>query len=463
MSSAISRQIIAVLGAFAVAAVGLLMPASALAQQALFRIQQAWHGLPDPAVTPGGAGLYQGYVQPYTLPDAIGKPGLYVYPPATATVEPGNPIGGAFTLPQAFVSFFSTGTITPKTGWDGYTTTWYYHAYNGPGKFEPGFGSTASQLRMVFPTTQGNPYPTFMYDAVLGRSHWFGGNYGTGNPTTPTTTFGGRYDVSRGGSIVVEPGPNRFGGTYRLFFEDTARWIQNIFYSPPNYYYGAGDYFCFDDGVKDCTPYTHVSEPGTTQIYNGTWWLLTDRAASPIKAAEMKATIPVPAPRYSTYPTPTPYGANSYLRRSQHYLNLIHPWTTGYARVVNAPGTPGTGIITPRGQGYDITFDPAATFSVKKYNWNSAWNETLSAFTYTTSTPYTQVLTNVTRAVSMVRPRLTWTLAVTLDPTTDPIENIWTPLRFQTLKVFFLPEPAGMLMLGFGIAALLGLARMRRR
>jgi hypothetical protein len=31
------------------------------------------------------------------------------------------------------------------------------------------------------------------------------------------------------------------------------------------------------------------------------------------------------------------------------------------------------------------------------------------------------------------------------------------------LKVFFLPEPAGMLMLGVGIAALLGLSRMRRR
>jgi hypothetical protein len=31
------------------------------------------------------------------------------------------------------------------------------------------------------------------------------------------------------------------------------------------------------------------------------------------------------------------------------------------------------------------------------------------------------------------------------------------------LKVFFLPEPGGMLMLGAGIAALLGLSRMRRR
>ncbi len=69
----------------------------------------------------------------------------------------------------------------------------------------------------------------------------------------------------------------------------------------------------------------------------------------------------------------------------------------------------------------------------------------------------------VTRLVSMVRPRLTWTFAVPLDPSVDPIENIWTPVRLWRLKVFFLPEPAGTLLLGAGIAALLGLSRMRRR
>jgi hypothetical protein len=54
-------------------------------------------------------------------------------------------------------------------------------------------------------------------------------------------------------------------------------------------------------------------------------------------------------------------------------------------------------------------------------------------------------------------------MSVTLDASTDPIENICNPLRMRKLKVFFLPEPAGMVMLGAGIAALLGLARMRRR
>ena len=96
------------------------------------------------------------------------------------------------------------------------------------------------------------------------------------------------------------------------------------------------------------------------------------------------------------------------------------------------------------------------------YDWNWTWNETLSTRTTTTVTTK-QYLYGVGRVVSMVRPRLTWTIAVPLDPSVDPIENIWTPVRLRTLKVFFLPEPGGMLLLGAGIATLLGLSRMRRR
>jgi hypothetical protein len=439
----------------------LAVASSALADTALFRVEQRWHHFPAPPVTtPGGAGLYQGYIQPYYVDTPHGN---YLFPPAKAIVEPGNPVGGAFTLPQSFYAWtYSSGApYTPaKTGWPGHTTSFYYLFYNGPGKFGPGFGSTASNLRVVFPTTGGNPTP----------------NYGLGNPVTPTNTFDGRYDMSRGGSIHVTPGPNRFGGTWRLFFYDRARWIQNIFISPPNYYYGYGSYFCFDDGMYDCTPDTFVSEPGTTAIYNGVWWLLTDRAASPVKAAGYKATVPIPAPRYSTFPTPTPLGSNSYLRRSQHYLNLIHPWTTGSVKVYNAKGSPPARIwlrrdeahtispaaaITPQAQGYDISLG-GATVSVKKYNWNINWNSTLNTLTTTTSTPYTQVLKGVTRVVSMVRPRLIHTYKVPIDPA-EPIENIRQTARLWRLKVFFLPEPAGMLLLGAGLGCLAVLHRLRQR
>jgi hypothetical protein len=159
-------------------------------------------------------------------------------------------------------------------------------------------------------------------------------------------------------------------------------------------------------------------------------------------------------------------GNASYLTGMRRYLNLIHPWTTGFARVHNAKGSAWQWLdpepITPQAQGYDISLG-GATITVPKKNYKQAWNKTLSTLTPTTSTPYTQVLKGVTRVVSMVRPRLVHDYNVPLDPSVDPITNIWQAARLQQLKVFFLPEPGGMLMLGVGIAALLGLSRMRRR
>jgi len=414
----------------AVAAGSLLAPETALADPALFRVEQRWHTFPNPPVTTGGAGMDQGYIQPYTARTAKGE---YLYPPPTAKVAPGNPIGGAFTLPQSFLTFSDVGTLTPKTAWPGYTTTYYYIGYNGPGKFQPNFGSTASNLRLVFPTTGGNPTP----------------NFGLGSPLTPTTTFDGRYDFSRVGSINVTPGPNRFGGTFRLFFYPEAGWKQYIDYWSPALYQGYGYYLCFDDGMYDCTPNTFVSEPGTTAIYLNVWWLLTEEGRA-------KATTPT-APRASTKPTPTPYGNASYLRRSQHYFNLIHPWTTGFARAEIRTVIYG---LSPQAQGYDISLG-GVDITVPHYDWNWHFNKTHETL-YTTTQTTKQYLKGVTRVVSMVRPKLTWTFAVPLDPSVNPIENIWTPVGLWRLKVFFLPEPGGMLMLGAGIAVLLGLSCMRR-
>ena len=459
MSPSRFREFILGLIAFALGAGSLLVAGSALAEQpaeALFRIEQRWHGFPDPPVTAGGAGMYQGYLIPYTL-DAIGKPGIYQSPPATARVAVGNPIGGPFTLPQSVFTSYWTDTLTPKTAWPGYTTTYWYHVYNGPGKFEPNAGPT-TDYRVVFPTTGGNPSPTtFKYDPVIGRSRFFGGNYGSGNPVTPTTTFGGRYDVSRGGSLYVTPGPNRFGGTFQIFSRDSAYWLQFISYITPFFYEGYGSYFCFDDGAYGCTADTFVSEPGTTAIYKGIWWLLTEDG----NTRHNKATTPT-APRQATYPTLTPDGNASYLRRSQHYLNLIHPFTTGYARAVLPGGNVGSGTITPMGTGYDINLG-GATITVPKKNYRMEYIPSLMELVYSTTTPYTQVMKGVTRVVSMVRPRVTWTIVMPIDPINNAIENIWSPVRMKRLTVYFLPEPAGMLMLGVGSAALLGLFRMRRR
>jgi hypothetical protein len=83
---------------------------------ALFRVEQRWHNFPDPPVTtPGGAGMYQGYIQPDTYYDN----------PAVATVQPGNHQGGAFTLPTGFINVTGTYSHTPETAWPGWTTITY--------------------------------------------------------------------------------------------------------------------------------------------------------------------------------------------------------------------------------------------------------------------------------------------------------------------------------------------------
>ena len=78
----------------------LFVASSARADLALFRVEQRWHNFPNPPVTtPGGAGLDQGYIQPYATNFTTGKGATY--PPATAPTSaqggggPGND-GGDF-------------------------------------------------------------------------------------------------------------------------------------------------------------------------------------------------------------------------------------------------------------------------------------------------------------------------------------------------------------------------------
>ena len=222
---------------------------------------------------------------------------------------------------------------------------------------------------------------------------------------------------------------------------------------------------CLDEGKFGCTPSTFVSDIGdTTATYEFTWYLLNvtgTGTGTQTRANTAKATTPTTP--YGK--APTPYGNASFITGMRRYLNLIHPWTTGFAKVHNAKGsvwrTNNPGAITPQAQGYDTSLG-GADITVTHYDWNSNWNQQLSTITYTTET-YKQYLQGVTRVVSMVRPRLVHDYNVPLDPDSDPITNIWQAARLHTMKVFFVPEPTGMLMLGVGIAVLLGLSRMRRR
>jgi hypothetical protein len=141
------------------------------------------------------------------------------------------------------------------------------------------------------------------------------------------------------------------------------------------------------------------------------------------------------------------------------YLNLIHPWTTGFASVSNPSGSPN--VITPMTTGYDTDLFGATKVTLTIVNKGQEWNKTLSTLATTTETR-TSYLYGVGRVVSLVRPRLTHTYTTPVDRT-EPIWMSWPVARMKHLKVWFLPEPAGMLLLGTGTAALLGLARIRRR
>jgi hypothetical protein len=262
---------------------------------------------------------------------------------------------------------------------------------------------------VVFPTTGGNPTP----------------NYGAGSPLTPTTTFGGRYDDDRGGSIHVQPGPNRFGGTFRLFYGPNAGWYQWIHkWAPASYCKGYGYYFCLDDGMFDCIPQTHVSEPGTTAIYSDYWWLLNKTGTGTgARTAANTAKATKAATPYGIKPTVggagTPIYGNqaSYIWQRQVYLNLIHPWTTGFAKVVDAKGNPDSGIITPQGQGYDTSFG-GIDITVTYFDYNQKYNP--GKGTTTTTQTYKQYLQGVTRVVSMVRPRVIHTYIRPMDVITPP-------------------------------------------
>jgi hypothetical protein len=459
------RQVIPVLVVFAVGAGSLLVPESALAAKYLFRVERQFYGAPQPAATsPGGAGRYQNYIEPYVSTDGVGN---YNYPPAIAIAQPGNPIGGAFTLPSGFIDLLYLNSNF-AWGLPGYTSISGWSYYNGPGRFGPSNPYAATTTtRLVFPTPLGNPTP----------------NYGSGAPSTPTTTFSGRYDFDRAGSINVTPGPNRFGGTMQLFHRPAAYWYAYIWYFSPNIYKAYGSVRCQDPPGVTCTPSVVSSIGDITSTGMVTRFLLNNNASTGtgnrVKALTAKATTPISLGP-GTFPTSGGYGTPkygnpaSYIAAKNYYLHTIHPWTTGFASVYNPLEAPTP--ITPQLQGYDTSLG-GANITVTHVYTAALFNSTLNTVTYTQQT-YKQYLMGVERVVSMVRPRLQH--RYTSNPVISNFRTCrvdWRSLgrgwpspsarcaqaaRLFTMKVFFLPEPTGLL-LGAGVAALLGLSRMRRR
>ena len=432
---------------------------SALADKALFRAQRSFLNLPNPAVTtPGNAGKAIDPLVPGTIYKATYNAPQYYQGPAVADVQPGNPVGSPFTLPTGFESYQGTYTITSQTGWYGYTTISILSNWNGPGRFGPQHTHSGSTtVTTVFPTTGGNVDPNgggvFQGQPALHCT--------VGTPNKPassnlcgTTNYGGRYDFSRWGTIKVTPGPNQFGGTLKTLYGANSSWYQNIKYFSPTLYKAYGGFFCKvannfagpGEAFTDCTGSNSTSlRNNITQYGNLPRYLLT---ASGAKATRTLQSPPI---------FPTPQGLVSYQKKGNYYMHLVHPWTTGYAWINNR------GVFTvrntPRASGYDTDLG-GVSLTVTETNWNQYYNYTAQT-AQTNITTMKSYLQNVGRVVSMVQPRLTTGYNGPLDPA-DPVDVSWSVARMRMIKVFFLPEPTGMLLLGAGIATLFGLYRMRK-
>lgn len=406
--------------AFGVAAAGLLAePAGA--EKAMFRIQRRFLD---------GAGERTSPLQPSLGLPACGQGGSMGTPPTCDPIEVGTTSPAArFVIPAKNFYHYEAGTsVSPFPG-SGDTTSsssWVASSYNGRGRFSPNnpYGAAAYR-RVYFPTTGANAPP----------------HEGQGGPLTPTTTFAGDFDFSRAGSMKIRPGPNRFGGTIQFLFGPKAR--VKVRARIPFYY------SLRSTGTFDCRM-TAGSGPGARH--------------GPLQACtsygESKLGV-IGSSGVSTHRWYSSSG-NILLKATKAYwLSTFAPWTTGSVSAqnpLNQGFTPGGAKVDLSVQeaGYNESFSPPVTrtFSYAHYNTTPLGS--------TTTTMTQKQLKGITRITSMVRPRLRHTY---FRPD-DPANAIRTPFQLEqiwNLRVYFLPEPSGLLLLGAGILTLAGLSILRRR
>jgi hypothetical protein len=371
MKSVTARRVI--LSFAFVAAANLLVPNLAQATDALFRIKRSWHTNKND--------WYYDY-EPATK-------GPNKAPPEIGSVGTATPVAD-FTLPRGFINTTVTWYCNPGTCYKGYPVSGgIYSSENLQGRFRPNnpHGATTTTV-LRFPTTMSATLPPS----------------GMGDPITPTTTWGGRYDFSRGGSMQVWPGTNRFGGTMRYFFGPNGTWYQYITASSPYVSKGYGGYTENQRTELDESDLFEWNSGGQIVVYRMT-------GAGIYRATSL----------------------GEYITRRNQYINTSNPWTTGKVRAHQPLGT------------YVTTF----TFSG-----SSSPSPTGSVYGL-----------DLTRKVSMVRPRLRHTYSKRSDPQV-PLGHIWAAARVWVLDVYFFgeaPEPAGLVMLGSGVVILAGLYRLRRR
>jgi hypothetical protein len=276
-------------------------------------------------------------------------------------------------------------------------------------------------------------------------------------PGGTTVTHGGLFDFSRNGYIDIEPGGNRFGGTMRYLSDEKALFYQYLSIDDPLFFKAYGSFACTKQGVE-CTKSLEQTLGEATSSGMVSRFLLgntifTNTNTSTLRFASMTQY------RKKAYTTSgSPPGVKNIITKN-YYLDLRGPWTTGMIDVNITTGVSSMYGAHPTATGYDKTLGGSDITLTRTYT--TVDYKGLGKTYYQTKKYYT-TLKGVTRVVSLVTPRILHVYQVPRIPS-DPILSNYAAPRAWIMKVFFLPEPTGALMLGAGFVLLLGLYRIRLR
>ena len=393
--------------AIAFASTTLLVSAQpASAEGALFRAKRTWW-------FSQAASWTDGHVIP---PAGTGKDPYE--PPSVAYVGNTHPVRG-FTAPKSFIKnttyYFTCGFFGCFVGYP--HSSWWSSYWNAKGSFRannPNAPTTTTTVRMR--TTADGYDPSLMgWPTVMRYVAPFGmvtlatpPPTAMGNPLTPTTTWGGRYDHSRGGSIMIWPGPNRFGGTMRFFEGPNIRYYAYRPQGGPGYPYLYTITFPAKPLSKQIGTGVEFSIGEVTETYVGFRFQLTR-----------------PYYRDRLIIGTTSMGGPQYAVRTAHYLVTRAPYTTGKVQI----------------------WEP-----------NGDTNTIQTATGYDNRTP-----AGLNGNISLVHPRLVHAYTVFPPGSGEPITMSWSAARARKIDFRFLPEPHVLSTFAAGIGALWLLRRLRRR
>jgi len=416
------------------------------AANALFRAKRTWWFSQVGSWT-------DGHVEPRTGKNSY-------QPPASAAVG-STALHPAFTAPKSFIKnttytfMCGPGSFQCYPGYYPQSSGWYSY-WNGKGMFRPNNPNAATTTTTVrvrttmdgydptlmgwpsatetVPTAMGKasrtamvapPPPTARYDRITPTE---GGCTGPIAATIPplgascpgTTQFDGYYRKDRGGSIMIWPGPNRFGGTMRWFSGPNERFHRlTTFYGP-------------------LSSTTFPPAP------------LSQQTPSSVET-EIGEVVAVPSSRGHRYQLTEPYHVN---RR------VVGATTMGAACTVNDVGAsnPDCRYLQKTVQYLD-TRAPYTTGRVQGWQPNGNTNTIQTATGYDNRTSM-----GLNGIVSLVHPRITHSYLRdrSIDPT-KPVQLVWSSSRLRKIDFRFLPEPLGASGLIWGLAALVGFRLSRRR